>query len=75
MINKKMHALIFFSFFLLPLAFGSYVSAQPDAPINERSTFNAVVKPDVSMDLNYNKVHDHLENIVSNGFQSDYYTT
>ena len=28
MINKKIYALIFFSFFLLPLATGSYVSAQ-----------------------------------------------
>ena len=75
MINKKMHALIFFSFFLLPLAFGSYASAQlPDVPI-ERSTFNPLVKPDTSMDLNNNKVHDHLENIVSNGFESEYYTT
>ncbi|GAG76305.1 unnamed protein product, partial [marine sediment metagenome] len=75
MINKKMHALIFFSFFLLPLAFGSYVSAQPDEPINERSTFNPLVKQDASNDVNYNKVHDHLENIVSNGFVGDYYTT
>ncbi len=75
MINKKMHALIFFSFFLLPLAFGSYASAQlPDAPI-ELSTFNPLVKHDTSMDLNKNKVHDHLENIVSNGFESEYYTT
>ena len=75
MINKKMHALIFFSFFLLPLAFGSYASAQlPDVPI-EISTFNPLVKQDTSLDLNKNKVHDHLENIVSNGFESEYYTT
>ena len=42
------------------------LGATPIEPVDERSTFNPLVKPDTSSDLNNNKVHDHLENIVYN---------
>ncbi len=74
--KKKIITSIFLGFFLIPLIIGSYVENYiPVQAEPERSTFNAIVTPNIAMDVNRNKIHDDFEALVDNGYLGDMYTT
>jgi len=76
MIKRRLLTVLFLGLFLLPLAFNSYAIARiPESPAVEKDTFNPVVRPKMSEDVNGNKIHDDLESILEDSFIGDYYTT
>ena len=75
MIKNKLTFFVFLCLFLFPLTFSSNVISRIPTTQEIQSTFNPIVSAEEKMDINGNKIHDHLEVILQNGFVSDVYTT
>ena len=74
--NSKIITFCLLAIFILPLMFSSYVTTLPvQAVTREELTFNPIVEADVATDKNRNKIHDHLEKLISSSFSSDYFDT
>ena len=78
MSRKKTFAASFLLLFIFPIMFSTYVTSDV-ANINysatSASTFNPIVTPYSGYDMNDNKIHDHLEEMVANGLATSYFTT
>ena len=70
--KSKIIPFYLFALFVLPLVLSSFATNLPvEAITQKKSTFNPVVKADAKFDKNNNKIHDHLEEIVSTSFDSE----
>ncbi|MHA1880318.1 MAG: S8 family serine peptidase [Candidatus Heimdallarchaeota archaeon] len=73
--NSKLIVMLFFTLFLLPFPTSTAMNSLPATPVSPPSTFNPFVAPDVTYDLNHNKIHDHFEAIIKSVLLSDTYTS
>lgn len=76
MSRSKLLAASFLLLFLFPMMVSTYVSSDSMAYVPPtRDTFNPIVTPNFADDLDNNKIHDGLEQLVANGLSTSYFTT